>query len=156
MMPLFSGFLRALALGAGTVLLFLMLMTVGDVVLRYVFNTPFEGSQEVTEFSMSLIVFLTLAYCGWTGGHISVDLFEKLLDRPALRIIPLLIAWAGAALFAAVAWRTAVEALSTSTKVSNMMFIPYWPFMLVAAFGSAVFALVLFIQGLQSLGRKSE
>ncbi len=52
MMPLFSGFLRALALGAGTVLLFLMLMTVGDVVLRYVFNTPFEGSQEVTEFSM--------------------------------------------------------------------------------------------------------
>jgi TRAP-type C4-dicarboxylate transport system permease small subunit len=37
---------------------------------------------------MALIVFLGIAYCGWTGGHIAVDVFEKWLDRPSLRFLP--------------------------------------------------------------------
>ena len=155
-MKAFSGLLRLMALVGGIGLLLLMVMTVADVVLRYVFNRPFEGSQEVTQLSMAIIVFLGIAYCGWTGGHISVDLFEKALDRPALRLLPLVIAWAGGLLFSVIAWQTAREALATTYKTSNMMFIPFYPFMLVAAFGSAMFAVVLFIQGINSVRRRPE
>lgn len=150
-MDLFGRFLRVLALVSGGVLLLLMTYTVLDVVLRYGFNKPFAGSLEITEFAMSLIVFLGIAYCGWTGGHIAVDLFEEALDRPSLRYLPALISFIGATLFTLVAWRATVETIATLGQASNMLRIPHYPFRFTVAFGSAMFALVMFIQGVQAI-----
>lgn len=150
---LFARFLRLLALAAGWILIALTLYTVSDVVLRYVFNAPLRGSLETTQFAMSLIVFLGIGYCSWVGGHISVDILEKQLERPSLRFLPALIAFLGAALMAVVAWQTALEAYVTMHRVSNMIRWPYYPFRFTAAFGSAMFALVLLIQGTRSLLR---
>jgi TRAP-type C4-dicarboxylate transport system permease small subunit len=93
---LFDRFLRLLALGAGFFLLLLMIFTVLDVFLRYVCNARFRSVYEFTEYMMALIVFLAVAYCGWVGGHISVDVFAKWLDRPSLRFIPAILAFIGA------------------------------------------------------------
>ena len=155
-MQLFDRFLRLLALAAGVLLLLLMAVTVLDVFLRYVFNAPLASSWEFTEFSMALIVFLGIAYCGWTGGHITVDVFEKWLDRPSLRLLPALIAFVGAALFALIAYRATLETIATIDQVSNMLRWPHYPFRLTAALGSAVFAVVLLIQGVASLRRKPD
>jgi TRAP-type C4-dicarboxylate transport system permease small subunit len=155
MKRLFDRFLRAMTLAAGGVLLLLTLVTVTDVVLRYVFNAPLASAWEFTEFSMSLIVFLGIAYCGWTGGHISIDLLEKWLDRPSLRYLPALISFTGALLFVLVAYRATLESLATIQQVSNMLRWPHYPFRFTAAFGSAMFALVLLWQGVDSLRRKS-
>lgn len=152
-MKQFERFLRLLALAGGGVLLLLMLYTVADVVLRYVFNRPFSGSWELTEFSMALIVFLGIPYCGWVGGHIAVDLFEKYFDRPSLRFLPAIIAFLGAAVFALIAWRSAHAAISAIHQVSNMLRVPHYPFRLTVSFCSALFAIVLFIQGVKSLGK---
>jgi TRAP-type C4-dicarboxylate transport system permease small subunit len=153
-MKLLDRFLRLLALLSGGLLLVLMGFTVIDVVLRYVFNAPFSGSFEFTEFLMSAIVFLAIAYTGWTGGHVSVDLFEKSLDRPSLRFLPAIIAFAGGALFAVIAWQAMRETIATIDQISNMLRWPHYPFWFTVAFGSAVFSLVLFIQGVQSLRRR--
>jgi TRAP-type C4-dicarboxylate transport system permease small subunit len=153
-MELFGRFLRLLALAGGVVLLLLMAVTVVDVVMRYVFNAPLASAWEFTEFSMTLIVFLGIAYCGWTGGHIAVDLLEAWLDRPSLRFLPALIAFTGALLFALVAYRATLETLATIQQVSNMLRWPHYPFRFTAAFGSAMFAIVLFIQGVEALRRK--
>jgi TRAP-type C4-dicarboxylate transport system permease small subunit len=131
-----------------------MIYTVVDVVLRYGFNRPFSGSLEFTEFSMVLIVFLAIAYTGWTGGHIAVDLFEKVLDRPALRFLPSLLSFIAALLFAMIAWRVTVETVTTISQTSNMLRWPHYPFRFTVAFGSAMFALVLLIQGVRAIGRK--
>ena len=152
-MQLFDKFLRGLALLAGYVLLALMVFTVIDVVLRYFFNAPFRGSLEMTEYAMALIVFFSLAYCGWTGSHIAVDLLDKWLDKPSLRLLPSFMALMGGLLFAVVAWRMTVEAFDAVSQVSNMMRIPHYPFRLAGAFGSAVFSAVLFIQAWQYLAR---
>lgn len=149
-------FLRWLALAAGGVLLALMMFTVFDVVLRYFFNAPFRGSLELTEYAMALIVFLSLAYCGWTGGHIAVDLFDKLLDRPSLRYLPALMSLLGGLLFAVVAWEMAVEAVAAFDQTSNMMRIPHFPFRMAGAFGSAVFSLVMLVQTWQSIARPQQ
>ena len=155
-MELFGRFLRVLALAAGGVLLILTVYTVADVVLRYVFNRPFSGSLEFTEFSMTLVIFLAIAYTGWTGSHIAIDLFDQWLDRPALRLLPSLIAFAGALLFAVIAWRAFVETTATLPQISNMLRLPHYPFRYTVAFGSAMFALVLFIQGVQAARRKPD
>lgn len=147
----FGRILHALAVLSGLVLLLMMLGTVADVVMRYVFNAPFRGSLELTEFAMSLIVFLAMAHCGWTGGHIAVDLLERWLDRPWLRFLPALLSIIGAALFAVMTYQVAVEALATTSKVSNMMRIPHYPFKLAVAFGAAMFSLTLLLEAIKAM-----
>jgi TRAP-type transport system small permease protein len=146
--------LRLMALLGGIVLMLLMGYTVLDVVLRYGFNRPFSGSLEVTEFAMALIVFLGIAYCGFTGGHVAVDILERPLKSPRLRFVPVLLTLASAVLFAAIAWLTAAEALSSMQRVSNMVRWPHWPFQLTVAFGSAMYAVVLLIQTVEMLRSK--
>ena len=154
-MQFFERVLRGMTLVAGLVLFGLMLYTVLDVVLRYGFNKPFASSVEVTEFAMAIIVFFGIAYCGWTGGHVAVDILERPLEDPRLRFVPVLLTFISALLFAAIAWLTAAEALSTTHRVSNMLRWPHYPFMLAVAFGSALFAVVLLIQTVQLLRGKS-
>jgi TRAP-type C4-dicarboxylate transport system permease small subunit len=150
----FGRLLRLMALAGGWVLLLLMAYTVLDVVLRYGFNRPFSGSLEITEFAMSMIVFLGIAFCGWTGGHVAVDILERPLDNPRLRYIPILLTFVSAVLFAVVAWLSAVEALTSMHRISNMMRWPHYPFQLVVAFGAAMYAIVLFVQTIDLLRRK--
>jgi TRAP-type C4-dicarboxylate transport system permease small subunit len=146
---LFGRALRWLSLAAGWVLVLLLGYTVLDVALRYFFNAPFRGSLEFTQFLMALIVFLGLAYCGWTGGHVAVDILERPLSGRRGRFIGVFLALISAALFAAIAWFTVEEAIATQRRLSNMMRWPYWPFLLVAALGSAVYAATLLVQGLR-------
>jgi TRAP-type C4-dicarboxylate transport system permease small subunit len=155
-MELFSRFLRILALASGGLLLLLMLFTDLDIFLRFAFNDPFSGSVEFTEYMMAAIVFLAIAHCGWTGGHISVDLFNFALDGPSLRLLPALISFVGVALFAVIAWQATRETITTIDQVSNMLRWPHYPFRFTVAFGSAIFAAVMFIQGVQSLRRRPE
>lgn len=149
-MQVFDRFLRAMALIAGVALLLLMGFTVLDVVMRYFFNAPFRGSLEATEFAMAVIVFLGLAYCGWAGGHIGVDLLEKLLEKPSMRFVPVIVNLAGAILFAVIAVEVVSETLYAWSQVSNMLRMPHWPFRLVVAFGSGLYAIVLLIHAVQA------
>jgi TRAP-type C4-dicarboxylate transport system permease small subunit len=151
----FGRFLRLIALVGGIVLVLLMLYTVADVVLRYAFNRPFSGSLEMTEFAMVVIVFLGIAYCGWVGGHVAVDILERPLEHPRLRFIPAILTLISAALFAAVAYESADEAFGAMNRVSNMLRWPHWPFLLTVAFGSALYTIVLVIQAVRGfMGKK--
>ena len=150
----FGSFLRSLALAGGWVIVGLMLYTVADVILRYIFNQPFSGSIEVTEFAMSAIVFLGIAWCGWLGGHVAVDILERPLENPRLRFVPVILTLASAVLFAAIAWLTVDEALSTMSRVSNMMRWPHYPFQFIVALGSAMYAIVLLIQSVRMLSKR--
>jgi TRAP-type transport system small permease protein len=152
-MQIFDRFLRIIALVSGAIMILLVLVTVTDVVMRYVFNKPLASAWEFTEFSMALIVFLGIAYCGWTGGHIAVDVFSRWLDRPSLRFLPAVLSFIGAALFALIAYRTTLETIATIDQVSNTLRWPFYPFRFTVAAGSAIFASVMLIQGLQSLAQ---
>jgi TRAP-type C4-dicarboxylate transport system permease small subunit len=143
-----------LALAGGWVLVALMAYTVFDVILRYVFNKPFSGSLEVTEFAMSVIVFLGIAYCGWTGGHVAVDILNRPLQDPRLKFVPVILTLVGAILFVMIAWLTAADALANTHRISNMMRWPHYPFQLIVAFGSAMYALVLLHEAAQLLLRR--
>ncbi|MBX9773865.1 MAG: TRAP transporter small permease [Xanthobacteraceae bacterium] len=147
----FGSLLRLLALIGGWVIVALMIYTVADVILRYIFNRPFSGSIEVTEFAMAVIVFLGIAWCGWLGGHVAVDILERPLEDPRLRFVPVILTFIGGVLFLAIAWLTIGEALSTVSRVSNMMRWPHYPFQFVVALGSAMYAVVLFIQCVRML-----
>ena len=151
MIDLFGRFLRYLALFAGFLLLVLMCFTVVDVILRNVVNMPLRSVYEFTEFLMAPIVFLAVAYTGWVGAHIAVDLFAKWLDRPGLQFIPAILAIMGAALFALIAYRATLETIATIDQVSNLLRWPYYPFRFSVAFGAGLYAIVLLIEAVRAL-----
>ena len=55
-------------------LIFIVLLTVTDIVLRYVINSPIIGSYEMVESTMIFTVFLAFAYCQSERGHVQVTL----------------------------------------------------------------------------------
>jgi TRAP-type C4-dicarboxylate transport system permease small subunit len=145
---MFDRILRALALCGGAALLGLLGLVLFDVLMRYVLRLPFLGAYEMTELAMVLIVFLGLAYCGATGGHVAVDVLSPVLDRPAFRWLAVVSNLIGAALMALVAWQTVRYALGSIARgeATNMLKIPKYPFELIAAVGVAAFAVVLAVQ----------
>ena len=148
-------FLRALALGGGAVLLGLMALIAFDVVMRYVLRLPFLGAYEMTELAMALIVFLGLPYCAATGGHVAMDVFAPILDRPRLRWINAAVHLAGAALTAVMAWQSALYASTSRSRgeATNMLRIELWPFELLSAAGLALFSAVLLVSAWKALRR---
>jgi TRAP-type C4-dicarboxylate transport system permease small subunit len=150
---MFDRLLRGLALCGGVVLLGLLGLVLFDVLMRYVLRLPFLGAYEMTELAMVLIVFLALAYCGATGGHVAVDVLSPVLDRPGLRWLTVVNNLAGAVLMGLIAWQTTLYAIGSMQRgeASNMMRIPKAPFELVAAAGAGLFAAVLLVQAWRAL-----
>ena len=137
--------LRALAAVSGAAIVAMMLLTCTDVFLRYVFNAPIEGALDITQMLMVIVVFFGLGYCGWTGGHVVVDLLRELL--PAKIVVPLavLVNAVGAAIMFAMAWqslRTSFTYMLTGETPMTVL-IPKYPFIWVAAFGALTYALIL-------------
>ncbi len=149
---MFDRLIRILAFGAGVVLLGLLALVLFDVMMRYALRLPFLGAYEMSELAMVLIVFLALAYCGATGGHVAVDVLAPVLDRPRLRWLAVVTHLAGAGLMAVIAWQTARYAMGSIARgeATNMLKIAKYPFELVAAAGVAVFAVVLLVQAWQA------
>jgi TRAP-type C4-dicarboxylate transport system permease small subunit len=152
---MFDRVLRALALGAGIVLLALLGLVLFDVVMRYALRLPFLGAYEMTELAMVLIVFLALPYCAATGGHVAVDVLSPVLDRPRLRWVNALVHLAGAALLLIIAWQATLYAMGSVARgeATNMLRIPKYPFELVTAACAAIFALVLIAHAWRALRR---
>ncbi len=127
----------AAAYAAGAVLILLMLLTTADVVGRYFFNSPINGVFDLTHFAVSTMVFLGLAYCGYRGGHVVIELLYDKLPMAARGVLNRVINLAGCVLFALIAWRTAVQSIDVRDmgEASQMMEIPLFPLYYVVAFG---------------------
>jgi TRAP-type C4-dicarboxylate transport system permease small subunit len=136
---------RGLAAVAGIGILAMMLITCADVFLRYLFNAPIEGSLDITQMLMVIIVFFGLAYCGWTGGHVAVDLLRDLV--PPAVVVPLarLVNLIGAVVMLAMAWQSVLTAMTfiKTGETPMTVLIPKYPFILVVTFGALTYAAIL-------------
>lgn len=131
----------------------MVILTVADVFLRYVFNRPILGSYELTEFMMAVLVFSTIGYTMVVKGHVVVDLVFTKLPQRSRDILECITSFIAFILFAIVAWRNALHAGTAwgRNDVTAELFIPISPFILFVAIGVAVLSLVLFTQFIQSL-----
>jgi len=148
---------------ASTVLLVVMMMlTVSDVFLRYLFDMPIKGSMELTEYLMVCVGTLGLAWCALQGAHIKVDLIVSKLPQRTQKYIDsfnyvLLMGVSGL-----IAWQTFVRA-GTVHRLgvsSAMLEIPQYPFVLVVTisysllFLTSIVLLIYAISYLISKGTK--
>ena len=133
-----------------------MFLTVFAVVMRYVFNAPLLGIQDLSEVSLVLVVFLGMAYCGWTGGHIAVDLLSMVAPPRLLRWTDTIVLLICTALFGLISILTFEYALTSLEwgEATNLVEIPHYPFILTVAICTALYALVLLVQAVRVIGGK--
>ena len=146
-----GGGVRMLALAGGVMLLGLMVLTVVAVTLRKL-NYPIVGTQDLSEAGLITVVFFAMAYSGWTGGHIAVDLISGVLKGNRLRILDTVVRSCCGAFFVVVAWqsvRQGLDALEFGDGF-NLIDMPHYPFFFVVAFGSGLYALVLLVLAARS------
>ena len=136
-------------------LVVMVLLTVTDVFLRYVFNRPILGSYELTEFMMAILVFSSIGYTMAVKRHVVVDLVVTKLSQRARDILECFTSLIAFILFSIVTWRNVLQAGTAWERndVTAELFIPISPFILFVAIGIGVLSLVLFVQFIQSLAK---
>ena len=143
-----NAFSRILAMAASFVLAAMMLLTVADVVLRWLFKYPIIGTTEITESMMACIAFFALAWCASEKSHLKVDLVVDHLPRRLQGALDSFTTLVGLGLVALIAWRSFLEgrAVQEMNLISSLIKIPAFPFYYVISLGCILLCLVMILQ----------
>jgi TRAP-type transport system small permease protein len=125
-----------LGVAASFILLAMMLLTVVDVVARYVFSRPLRGAFEVTELMLLVLIFAGLPLVSFTDEHAVMDFVDRVLGPGALRGLTGLVHAVSAAFMVLLAWLTwrkadRIWAYQDSTDVLRILYGPFVYFMAV-------------------------
>lgn len=125
----------------------MMFLVTVDVTLRKTLDMPILGSYEIVKYLMVTTIGLGMAYCGLHRGHITIDLVVSRLPRLARSILGCITGFLTLAVGIVVVWQACVyiPQLQRAHTISPVLLIPVYPFVAIAAFGLALYALVLFI-----------
>jgi tripartite ATP-independent transporter DctM subunit len=145
--------IRFLNLMGALALLFMMLISFADVLMRYFFNNPISGSTEITEILMVLMVFLAISYTQMKKGHVGIDLFPKKLPPSWQIVLSIVVNSCSLSIFALIAWRNFETALLflERKQVTMELGIPIFPFFLVISLGCIMLCVVLLRDLLETL-----
>jgi TRAP-type C4-dicarboxylate transport system permease small subunit len=121
---------------ASAILLAMVLLTVVDVVARYVFNRPLRGAFEITELMLVVLIFAGLPLVSYSDEHAVMDFIDRLLSPGGKRAL-----WRGvqalsAAFMFLLAWLVWVKAdkiwaYRDATDVLRIVYGPFVYFMAV-------------------------
>lgn len=136
---------RALRFICGAVLMLMMFLTAFDVAFRYLFNAPIEGSLELVEYLMAILIPLSIAYCASRKSHVAVDFVMDRFPHKIQVIFDFVISSLTLVFVLIIFWQSAlyVGEVYDSGVTSAVLLISTYPFVVPAALGMGIFALVL-------------
>jgi len=133
----------------------MMMITVADVIGRYVFSSPIKGAWELVGFMLVGASAFALGYCQLRKGHIRVDFLLKRFPEKMRAALTILANFLGLAAFSILCWQVVLYAqyyLSiTRGDATDTLHIPIFPFVLVLAIGTGMMALVLLFDLVHSI-----
>ena len=138
---------------------FLMCMTTVHAILRkFTISGGITDSLGITELSMVLIVFCSLAYMESERGHVRVDLlvskFPFKFQHVLTGILFLMTTVFIFILFYAVI--TNVPVVMSRGAATQVLLIPFWPFHAVICVGLFVYGITVFLHAIEEFGKKPE
>ncbi|MCB1741412.1 MAG: TRAP transporter small permease subunit [Gammaproteobacteria bacterium] len=126
----YGRFLGWLGILSGLITFGIMWLIDANALMRKLFNQPIQGSFEITEASLVLLVFLSLAYTQARRGHIRVTLLTRHLPMGVqhwlyvamLGIAALFFAWCAYASFG-----YALQSYQVGEEEWGLVRFPLWP-----------------------------
>lgn len=136
----------------------MMLWIVIDVLLRYFFNSPIQGTLELTgEYFMVLIVYLSISYAQKDNEHVNVVLFYEKFPKKVRYIVNFFVNILGSSIFFYIAYLNVLKGLEYTDrgiKSSGLMDYPLAPALFIIAFGLIMLGLRLLIESLTIVIKK--
>ena len=125
-------------------LLPLMLITAADVLSRDVFNHPIPGTVELSEYMLSVLILLGIAYTQQVKAHVGVSIITSRLPRHAQFVLHIMTTLISLFIFSILAWQGWVVGIEERT-VSDMLRVPQYPFRLLVGLAALSVCLELLI-----------
>lgn len=137
---------RFIALWAGgLILIALMTLTVSEVTLRYVFNSPIEGGKDISQILLQGVFALSIGYSARSGGQVAVELFGDIIGKGFTRWTAVVIKTMAAVMLAILVWRMVESGFSAAElgEASQLLLLPLGPLYHLIAAGTALYVIVL-------------
>lgn len=141
---------------AAAVMFAIMVIVSADVLMRYVFNSPFGWAYDlISLYLMAAVFFLVLSPAYRQGTHVSVDILQQRLpDRP-YRLTEVVTTGASFVVFVLIAhvgWNRAADAYTQADVLAGAIPWPTWPAYALVPFGAGLLAIRLAIDFFGHLG----
>jgi len=142
---------RWLAVVAGFSLVAMVVVTVGEMVLR-MFGSPMAGTVETIGWLAAVTTAFALGYTQVHQGHVSIDLFTSRLGSRSQFVLSMLVNLTSAALFVIVTWNVFRYAgvLRETGSLSETMKVIVYPWVYLVSLGCAGLTLALLVDFLKS------
>jgi len=131
----------------------LMLVITLDVILRWTVNKPIRGVNELAEFSMLLLIFLTIGFTQVMKGNISVDILFLKFPRKMQAVAEIFTYLLSLGISVLLVWQamTYNNYLSNINRVSVILKIPVAPIQTVMVVGFSLLCIVFLLQLIASV-----
>jgi TRAP-type transport system small permease protein len=121
---------------ASAILFAMMVLTVVDVVARYVFSRPLRGAFEVTELMLLVLIFAGLPLVSFSDEHATMDFIDRILGPRSQRWLERAVQLTNAAFMFLLMWLVwgkadRIWAYRDSTDVLRIVYGPFVYFMAV-------------------------
>ena len=137
---------------ASFLLIVMMVITVYEVIVRYVFNAPTIWTLEISQYSMLIAMFCAAAYTQEVDGHIRADFVLGLLSAPKKRVANIASSSLAIVFFSLLVWKSselAWTAFLFGMRSMTMLSIPLLPIYVFVPVGSFLMLLQGIVQFLR-------
>jgi TRAP-type C4-dicarboxylate transport system permease small subunit len=141
----------------GVILVLMMLLTVVDVILRYL-GRPITGTFELISFAGALVAGLAIAQTSLDNGHVNMDMLFEYLTPRRRDVLLIFTKLVGTGIFALLAWGLFLKGndLYSTKEVSLTLHVPYYPIAHGLSLCSLVECLVLLSDILKTIFARGE
>jgi TRAP-type C4-dicarboxylate transport system permease small subunit len=128
------------------VLLFMMLLTAADVILRYL-KMPIVGTYELVSFAGALVVGCALPQTSWQRTHVTVDIVTDKMSKGRLEVLQVTTRLMSMGLFILLGWNILdmARTLYETGESSMTLTIPLYPLAIALAICCIIECLVLLL-----------
>jgi TRAP-type C4-dicarboxylate transport system permease small subunit len=116
----------------GVVLVFMMLLTVADVIMRYL-GKPVLGTYELVSLAGAIVVGCAMPHTSWENTHVTVDMLLEKMEKTRKNVLQIITRIMGFLLFGVVGVNL-IDMGTTLTKTGEStltLVLPLYPFVYV-------------------------
>lgn len=144
------------AIIGGIAMVLMMLHIVADVVTKYLFNDPIDGTTEiVAAYYMVAVVFLPVAYVTIMEGQLIVELFTGWMSNRLLSLLNGFAGFVSLAYLLFIVYYTGAEAVRRTIEgeawETSVELVAVWPSRWMLPIGLAAMALYVLIEAVRNL-----
>jgi TRAP-type C4-dicarboxylate transport system permease small subunit len=141
----------------GVSLVFIMFLTVTDIILRS-FRRPIIGTFEIVAFSGAVVIGFSLPLTSWVRGHVYTDFLILRFSQKTRNAFDILTRCLSIGLFMMIGWNLIMYGidLKKAGEVSPTLTMPFYPVAYALGICCFIQCLVLLCDILKSPGGKHE